>query len=720
MDAPSSPVPPTTPDEGASRGKRFRVDDSSGPPTEDAPRLPERPPEPRPSTEPPSLGGVGKRRAGSLIGSPRIVHERRFLRSSGSGRFRATAEADTPLTPAQRMVWTFRRWLFGQALSSEVEMHERLSKKLALAVFASDALSSTAYATEEILLVLVLAGTAYMQLAIPVAAAITLLLVIVVMSYRQTVCAYPGGGSSYIVASENLGPSAGLLAAAAILSDYVLTVAVSISAGTLAIVSALPFLGPFSVEIALLGLGIVTIMNLRGAKESGTVFAIPTYLFIVMFALLIAVGLGRLAFGSIGPIVYAPSGAAEHTIEALGILLILRAFASGATALTGVEAIADGVSAFRPPEWRNASTTLLWMAAILATFFMGVTVLATQLGVMPQEGISVIAQMARAVFAGATPLYYLFQASTALILFLAANTAFNDFPRVAAILARDRYMPRRFALRGDRLTFSLGIFMLTGIAAFVLVIFQADTHRLIPLYAIGVFVAFTLSQSGMVMHWWRAGRAGFAMLMNGTGAVATGVVLVVVSYTKFSHGAWVVMILMPAIVLLLRAIHKHYLRVEADLALDDVDAHLAPRPTDLSAQPVIVPVRELNIVTWNAIEYARRMSKNVVAAHVQRDDHARQEAFIERWNRLIPDVPLVTIDSPYRTFIGPFMAYADRIADGNGGNATIVVPEFKPDHWWESLLHNRTGRLIEDAAEDHPKLAVTILSVRLPKHIERE
>ena len=670
-------------------------------------------PEPSTAAPPPSLGSMGTRRAGSLIGSPRIVHERRFLRASGSGRFRATAEADTPETLTQRIAWKARRWLFGGALSSEVEMHERLNKKLALAVFASDALSSTAYATEEILLVLVTAGTLYLSAAIPIATAITLLLVIVVLSYRQTVRAYPGGGSSYIVASDNLGKNAGLLAAAAILSDYVLTVAVSISAGTLAIVSALPALAPFTVEIALLALGIVAMMNLRGARESGTVFAVPTYLFILLFGLLILVGLVRGVIGQLPPIQYPPG--TEHPItEVFGLLLLLRAFSSGATALTGVEAISDGVTAFRPPEWRNAATTMLWMGTILATCFMGATILATRLQIIPVEGDSVISQMARAVFGGSTPLYYLFQAATALILILAANTAFNDFPRLAAILARDHYMPRRFALRDDRLTFSLGIFSLTGIAAGVLLIFQADTHRLIPLYAIGVFMAFTLSQAGMVLHWRKLGSGSFAMFMNGTGALATGVVLLVVSYTKFIHGAWVVMILVPSLVMLLRAIHAHYATIEQRLAVDDEEAQLSPRPDDLSDQPVIVPVREFNFVTWQAVEYARRLSRNVIAIHVERGEPGQSEALVERWKRLITDVPLVTIDSPYRTFLGPFLAYADRLAESSKSPVTVVVPEFRPDHWWQNLLHNRTGRLIEDAAGVRHNLAVTVLSVRLP------
>ena len=663
----------------------------------------------RSAAEPPGLSSVGRQRPGSLIGSPRIVHERRFLRTSGGGRFRATAEADAPVTALQRV----RRWLFGQALSSEVEEHERLDKKRALAIFASDALSSTAYATEEILLVLVLAGTGYLAVGFPISIAITLLLVTVVLSYRQTVRAYPNGGGAYSVASENLGPSAGLLAGAALLADYVLTVAVSISAGTLAIISALPVLEPFTVEIAMGSLIIVALVNLRGVRESGTVFAAPTYVFIGIFGLLIVVGFARIALGNLPPLTY-PAGTGENAVEVFGLLLVLRAFSSGATALTGVEAIANGVTAFKVPEARNAAITMAWMGAILAVFFVGATLLAVQLHVIPLEGDSVISQMGRAVFSGFEPLYYLLQAVTALILILAANTAFNDFPRLSAILARDRYMPRRFALRGDRLTFSLGIIALTAICGLVLLVFKADTHRLIPLYAIGVFLAFTLSQSGMVIHWRRLHSGGFAMVMNGIGAVATGVVALVVAYTKFTHGAWVVMILVPSLVMLLRAIHRHYLFVEDELAIDDEHAQLAPRPNDLSGHPVIVPVRELNLVTWQAIEYARRLSRNVVAVHVSRGELEQQEAFKQRWSRLIPDVALVTIDSPYRTFLGPFLAYADRVAENAGGSVTVVVPEFRVDHWWQDLLHNRTGRLIEEAAESRPHLAVTVLAVRLP------
>ena len=667
----------------------------------------------RASVPPPATGSIGKRRPGSLIGSPRIVHERKFLRGAGSGRFRATAEADAPLTTGQRVSWRIRRWLFGEALSSEVEMHERLDKKRALAIFASDALSSTAYATEEILLVLILAGTGALAFGFPISIAITALLVTVVLSYRQTVRAYPSGGGAYSVSSENLGPWAGLLAGAALLSDYVLTVAVSISAGTLAIVSALPALAPLTVEIAIGSLVLVTLINLRGVRESGTIFAAPTYIFIAIFGLLIVGGFVRLALGNLDPIAY-PAGHVEAAVESMGVLLLLRAFASGATALTGVEAIANGVTAFKQPESRNAAITMSWMGAILAAFFVGATLLAVRLDVVPQEGDSVISQMARAVFSGFEPLYYLLQAATALILSLAANTAFNDFPRLAAILARDRYMPRRFAARGDRLTFSLGILALTSIAGVVLLIFQADTHRLIPLYAIGVFLAFTLSQSGMVVHWRKEGRGGFAMVMNALGAVATGIVAIVVASTKFSHGAWVIMVLVPALVLLLRAISNHYVGVEADLALDDDTARLEPRAAELSAQPVVIPVRELNLVTWQAVEYARRLSRNVVAAHVLRGEPAPQDEFAARWARLIPDVPLITIDSPYRTFLGPFLAYCDRLAESQSGGVTVVVPEFRPAHWWQSVLHNRTGRLIEEAAEAHPRLAVTVLSVKVP------
>ncbi|MBW7935564.1 MAG: APC family permease, partial [Gemmatimonadaceae bacterium] len=461
-----------------------------------------------------------------------------MLRTVRADRYRATLEAERPSTLTGRWRQRFEWLLFGAPLSSEAEHGERLPKWKALAIFASDALSSSAYATEEILLVLVLAGSGQLDIALPIAIAIALLLGMVVISYRQTVRAYPQGGGSYSVSRENLGTGAALVAAAALLTDYILTVAVSISAGTLAVTSAFPELAGWRVELAVAGILLITLINLRGVRESGSIFAIPTYLFISAFSALILVGLVRLATGMEGATLGSGRPPAEDlpAVEALSVLLILRAFASGATALTGVEAIANGVMAFRAPESRNASMTMAWMGILLATFFVSATFLATRLGIVPVEGESVLSQIGREVFGGIDAAYYFLQATTALVLFLAANTAFNDFPRLSSILARDGYMPRRFMFIGDRLTFSVGIVVLGVISAIVVVGFGADTHRLIPLYAIGVFIAFTLSQSGMFVHWRRTHERGWrrAAIINGLGAVATGIVALIVGFSKFT------------------------------------------------------------------------------------------------------------------------------------------------------------------------------------------
>lgn len=622
----------------------------------------------------------------------------------------AMPAADRPESGAGRIVRRVRNTLFGSPLTSDVEAGERLGKSRALAVFASDALSSTAYATEEILLVLMLAGAAALHLSLPIAIAITLLLVTVVISYRQTVRAYPHGGGSYTVASDNIGPGAGLIAAAALLSDYVLTVAVSISAGSLAVISAFPAIAEYRLEIALASLLLIAIVNLRGVRESGAIFAVPTYIFIGAFALLISVGLARLVVGIDGatlttarhPAIDLP---AAHTLT---IFLVLRAFSSGCTALTGVEAIANGVTAFKAPEWRNASITMAWMGGILAVFFVGATFLSARLGVVPMENDSVISQTGRLVFGGAMPLYYLLQAGTAMVLILAANTAFNDFPRLSSILAGDGYMPRQFSSRGDRLTFSVGIVVLSVIAALVLIAFHAETDRLIPLYAVGVFVAFTLSQAGMLVHWRRVREAGWrtASVINGTGAAATGVVAVIVASSKFTQGAWVVMLLIPLLVTLLHSIHAHYRRVEELLALPTDGVPLRPRATDLPAEPIVVPVRSLNLVAVRAVEYARHLSSAVTAVHIVRttEDTA---AFEARWAAIFPDVPLATIESPYRTFLGPLRAYIDGLPLQPRQIITVVVPEFEPAHWWQRFLHNRTGDRITVAFSGHPEVMVT-------------
>ena len=461
-----------------------------------------------------------------------------------------------------------KRVFMGRALATHTLEHQRLPKTLALPIFSSDPLSSNAYATEEMMLVLVLAGTAAFRLMVPIALLIVLVLSIVITSYRQTVRAYPGGGGSYIVAHENLGPIPGVIAASALLSDYVLTVAVSITAGTLAITSAAPSLLPYKVPLSLGFIALVALANLRGVKEAGTLFAVPAYGFVITVYVLLISGFLRCLDGC-------PTAATAnlpiHPEHALTFFLILRAFASGSTALTGVEAIADGVQAFRRPHARNAATTLAVMGAMTIGMFLGITVLARSIQLRVTEELaaerSVLSQIGETIFGGSDPMFYVLQAFTALILILAANTAYQDFPRLSAILATDRYMPRQFMNRGDRLVFSNGIVVLSLLAGLLVWIFDANLTRLIQLYLVGVFVAFTLSQSGMVRRWLRLRERGWrrSALINGVGATATGVVLLIVTGTKFTHGAWIVVLAIPLIVLLLLSIHRHYERVRLEL-----------------------------------------------------------------------------------------------------------------------------------------------------------
>jgi amino acid transporter len=637
------------------------------------------------------------------------------LRPTDDGHLVATEAADRPTTHGGEWARRLRNGLFGQPLSSERESGERLNKVRALAIFASDALSSSAYATEEILLVLVTAGAIALGLGLPISIGIAILLAMVTMSYMQTVRAYPNGGGAYSVSRENIGPWAGLIAAAALLTDYVLTVAVSISAGSLAIISAIPALADYRVQIAMVALVLLTLGNLRGVRESGTVFAVPTYLFILSFSAMIVFGAARLAIGHDGATLTS-SAPPQHTMEVtagVGLLLVLRAFASGSTALTGVEAIANGVTAFQEPAPKNARITMAIMGGILAFFFVGATFLAWRLGVVPVHDESVISQIGRSVFGTGSLAYYFLQATTATVLILAANTAYNGFPRLASILAEDRYMPRQFAYIGDRLTFVTGIVALTLVSAAVIVLFQADTHRLIPLYAIGVFAAFTLSQIGMFRHWRSSGERGWwrPATINGIGAVMTGVVMVVVAGTKFTHGAWFVLILVPVMVWLLGSIHAHYTEVARITRMPDEDARPFPRPTGIGAEPVVVTVRDLNRVSWRAVQYGRRLSSNVTGVHIAREGHEDLDAFQRRWARLVPDVPLVVVESPYRTFVGPLLAYVDRVALDPRDPVLVLVPEFRPRHWWARILHNRTTEQIQVAAEQRPNLLVVQVTV---------
>lgn len=583
-----------------------------------------------------------------------------------------------------------KRLLVGAPMPLAQARHERLSKTLALAVFSSDALSSVAYATEEILLILVLAGAAATHLATPIALSITALLIIVAISYQQTIHAYPSGGGSYIVARANLGAVPGLVAAAALLVDYVLTVSVSVAAGVAAITSAVPELHPYKVTLGVICVIAIAAANIRGVRESGRIFAVPTYFFIVSFGVLLVGGFYRLLTGSLDPAAPPPLPATEH----LSWFLILRAFSSGCTAMTGTEAISNGIQAFRPPESRNAAITLGWMAGILATMFVGITVLASTLGIVPVETETVVSQIARRLF-GTGLLYYLIQAATAMILILAANTSFADFPRLSSLLARDRFVPRQFANLGDRLVFSNGILVLAGLAALLIVVFRGDTHALIPLYAVGVFISFTLSQSGMVMHWWRTRTAGWhrRLAINGVGATATGVVTIVIAATKFTHGAWIVVLVIPLLVLTFLAMRSHYDDVAEQLSLEGWT------PPPLPSHTVLVVIGDVHRGVVRALQYAKTLAPNAaVRAVFVEIDPAKTHRLEERWAKWGQEVPLVILSSPYRSLLGPFLEYLDHLQSlGEDHFVTVVLPEFLPRRWWQHILHNQTALLIKGA-----------------------
>jgi amino acid transporter len=595
------------------------------------------------------------------------------------------------------MLIRLRRALIGIPLPSAGILHERLSKVQALAVFSSDALSSVAYATEEILLVLVVAGTVALDLSLPIALAIVTLLAIVSSSYYQTIHGYPSGGGAYIVAHDNLGVWPGLIAAAALLIDYVLTVAVSITAGVAAFTSAFPALIPFRVEFCLLAIVLIAWANLRGVRESGTLFAIPTYGFVIVFLTLIAVGLVRW-FGGTLPQVPAPvASTAGEGAGALTVFLVLRAFASGCTALTGVEAISNGIPAFRKPEAKNAGKTLITMALLLGTMFLGISFLARSMGVVPQEHETVVSQIGRQVF-GDGPLYLILQVATTLILVLAANTSFADFPRLSAILARDRYLPRQLTNLGDRLVFANGIITLAILASALVVIFGGLTHRLIPLYAVGVFLSFTLSQAGMVRHWQRLRGPGWTWkaAVNGLGAVATAVVLAIIVATKLIHGAWIVILLIPIFVWMFRAVRHHYEAVAEQLTLEG----LSPEPwkglASRKRQKVVVLVSGVHRGTLEALHFGRSLSKDVTAVVVDVEPQVTTR-IRERWPQWGYKVPLVVLDSPFRSTVGPLLAYLDErdLHEPERGLAVVVLPEFVPARWWHELLHNQTARAIK-------------------------
>ena len=600
---------------------------------------------------------------------------------------------------------TLKKVFVGRPLPTAQARHERLSKRTALAVFASDALSSVAYATEEILLILVTAGTAALAFTIPIGIAISFLIVVVASSYRQTILAYPQGGGAYIVTKDNLGTLPSLVAGGALLVDYVLTVAVSVAAGVAALTSAFPALFGHRVLLGVLFIVIIATANLRGIRESGALFALPTYLFIGSFFAMLAYGYVRWLFGWETP----PPATTMHAMHNVTLFLLLRAFSQGCTALTGVEAVSDGVPAFKPSEARNARIVLSALALILVTLFMGITFLTRHYHVTPMEEETVVSQLARQIFGGGL-LYYEIQAVTMLILVLAANTSFADFPRLSYFLARDGFIPRQFGTRGDRLVFSNGILILGGTAAVLIIVFGGDTHALIPLYALGVFVSFTLSQSSMVRRWlvrrdegwwWRA-------WLNGLGAATTGLVLLVIAVTKFADGAWVVVMLIPVLVMAFMVIHRHYDDVARQLSLD---GYGGPPPIE---HTVLVLVGDLHRGVTAALRYAHTLSPSARAVYVELDpDKTRR--LEDKWGKWGLGIPLVVLSSPYRSLLTPFLEYVNHLlALGPNQVVTIVIPEFVPARWWQHLLHNQTALLIKGALLFRKRVVV----VDVPFHLE--
>jgi amino acid transporter len=602
-----------------------------------------------------------------------------------------------------------KRLLVGRPIPTNLAHHERLSRLTGLAVLSSDALSSVAYATEEILRVLVAGGLAALTFATPIGLLIATLLALVAFSYRQTIYAYPGGGGAYIVSKDNLGETPALVAAAALLIDYTLTVAVSVAAGVAALTSAFPAMHVSRVELSLLFLGLLAVGNLRGIRESGRIFAVPTYFFIVMILLLIAAGAWRYVTGTIVPV--EPVNALPIGGISLGAFALLTAFSNGCTAMTGVEAVSNGVPAFRPPEAKNAVQTLITMAVLAITMFVGITVLAHVYRVIPSETETVVSQIARGSFGGRGPLYFAVQFATMLILVLAANTAYSDFPRLASIISRDGYLPRQFANQGDRLAFSNGILVLSAFAGLLLVIFEGDTHALIPLYMIGVFISFTLSQTGMVVHWRRSREAGWraSAFVNGLGAVATGVVLVIVATTKALEGAWIILLLIPILVFIFRETRVHYRHVASQLSLKNWQGEARQHST------VLVPIGGVHRAVLQAVAYARSLSDDVRALFVDTDPQATK-LVRDEWTKWGNGVPLVVLDSPYRSLMEPLMDYVDQLQrDHPDDYLTIVLPEFIPRRWWQHLLHNQRALLIKGALLFRPRVVVT----SVPFHLER-
>jgi amino acid transporter len=648
---------------------------------------------------------IGGRRPiqGRKLGDKRIRVERphaAYFRWTGPGQLTAKESASGPTTGRGKAWAKVKSFFIGRPLASEEELGERLSKKKALAIFSSDAISSSAYATEEILRALLLGGVAALAFALEISVGIAVLLIIVAISYRQVCIAYPTGGGSYSVSKRNFGWRTSLVAASALMIDYVMTVAVSTSSAVEQIVSAFPGLHDERVLIGVAAIALIAIGNLRGIREAGNIFAVPTYLFVGSALLMIAIGTFRIVvLGEGTP--YEAVQSSGNAIEAVSVILILRAFASGAVALTGVEAIATGVPAFKPPEARNAAATLSVMAALLGVLFIGITFLATSYGILPvivPEPQTVISQVAAAVYGAGTIPFLLFQAFTALLLFLAANTSFAAFPRLLAILAEDGFMPRQFSFRGDRLAFSWGIVVLATIAASLIIIAQGETHLLIPLYAVGVFIDFTISQTGMIRHWRRERSPGWRrrLSINAFGAVLTAVVAVVVTVAK-APPSLLVLVLIPLFVGVMTFIHRQYAAQEEELNVrEDLVIEGAHRE-----QRVVVPVNGINRAVVQAVIFGQTLASDVRAVYVTEDPEAG-EALRKRWERQFRGVPLVIVESPFRALIGPVTAYLDVLdlawpPDKAAPITIVVLPEYVARHWWDRLLYNQSAKRLKAA-----------------------
>ncbi len=615
------------------------------------------------------------------------------------------------------MIEKIKYFFIGPPLPSQMMEEKKLNKVRALAAFSPDALSSLAYANQEIFLGLVVAGTAGLSLQFPIALAITVLLCVVALSYAQTIRGYPNGGGSYVVARENLGLYPGLIAGSALLLDYILTAAVSLTAGVAAISSAFPELWSYRIWIALGILIIIGLLNLRGLQESGSFMAIPVYLFLFSF-------IGMLIYGLIKAI-FNPQPAPINPVkvpvfEPLSLLLILHAFSAGCTALTGIEAISNGVTAFKTPEWVNARKTLIIMALLMAFLFLGSMGLTQYFGILPREQETVLSALARYIL-GTGPLYYLVQFTTLGVLAVAANTSFAGFPRVTAILAKDKFMPRQLFNVGDRLVFNNGILLLIFLTAMLIIGFKGDSHTLVPLFAVGAFTAFTLSQAGMVVHWFRLNEKGWQLkaIINGFGAFITAISLIVIGISKFKGGAWISILVIPAMVYMFVQIRQHYKLVSKQLVM-----HRLPKAAlnPVSKPRVVIPVSGVHRGMVDAVVFARSISDNVTAVFIDIDPGPEEKVLLERWNKWFPDVRFVVVTSPYRSLVEPLITYLDQTdaEHADGQQAILVLPELITASGWQGILHNQSANQIKKALlYQRRTIGLQRIIIDVPYHLEK-